>query len=111
MFTGVVVKQSLDKTSVLEDMAVLSTWIDGDWTLCKVFVDEDEIEVLSTSLADGPWYMHFWSENKDDIRVVFKDKVFNLKYSDKVTWNQAITHGTSLGIPAPQLDFKVDEGP
>lgn len=51
--------------------------------------------------------MHFWEEGKDDVVVVYKDKNFRIKYSDKSTWAEAVEHGKSRGIPEEQLDFIV----
>lgn len=61
---------------------------------------------LAARLHEGPWYAHFWKEGSDDIVVVFKDKVFTIRASDKGTWADCIKYGSSLGIPAEQLDFK-----
>jgi hypothetical protein len=52
--------------------------------------------------------MNFWKEDKDDGYIVFKDKSFNIKYSDKNTWTDAINYGKSKGIPEEQLDFKIE---
>ena len=44
----------------------------------------------------------------DDIIVIFKNKIFNIKYSDKKTWSEAVAYGKSIGIPEEQLDFPID---
>ena len=44
----------------------------------------------------------------DEIKVIFKNKVFTIKFSDKSTWSEAISYGKSIGIPEEQLDFPID---
>ena len=58
-------------------------------------------------MKDGPWYMHFWEPGSDDVLVVFKDRIFNIRHSDKTTWEEAVSHGRSVGIPDEQLTFVV----
>ncbi|MGB8816163.1 MAG: hypothetical protein WCC74_02980 [Minisyncoccia bacterium] len=79
-----------------------------DWVLDSIQIEENKIPELSKTLADGPWYIHLWEPGKDDVTVIFKNKVFNLKFSDKSTWTEAVDYGKSLGIPAEQLDFPID---
>jgi hypothetical protein len=40
--------------------------------------------------------------------VVFRNKTFNQKVTDKTTWEPAIQYGLSIGVPKEQLDFIVD---
>jgi hypothetical protein len=51
--------------------------------------------------------MHFWKGR--GIIAIFKDKIFEFNYDDKATWSEAISYGTSLGIPKEQLDFLIEE--
>lgn len=43
----------------------------------------------------------------DKMKVVYKNKIFDLKISDKSTWADAMAYGRSIGIPEDQLDFVV----
>jgi hypothetical protein len=70
-----------------------------------VLASAGTISELSSQLADGPWYAHFWKPGKDDVTIVFKDKVFAIKSSDRSTWADAIAHGRSIGIPESELDL------
>jgi hypothetical protein len=105
MLRGTIVENSLKDPSVLQSLKIEKTWQDGSWTLHDVLVDEDEALKIGLYFADGPWYVHFWETGKDDVLVVFKDKHFRIKYSDKSTWVDAVAHGKSIGIPDEQLDF------
>ena len=109
MYTGVIVENSLTDTTILNTCTTLKTWQDGLWILHKVQATELQIKQISTSLADGPWYMHFWNETEDKIIAVFKNKIFIIEAKDQSTWQQAIEYGHSLGIPSEQLDFLINQ--
>ncbi|MEK9148026.1 MAG: hypothetical protein AAB650_01175 [Patescibacteria group bacterium] len=108
MFKGTIVENSLRDKSILDTVKIEKTYQSGDWILHDVFVSEEQILELSKYLGDGPWYIHLWQPGKDDVRVVFKDKVFTIKFSDKSTWADAVAYGKSIGIPEEQLDFPID---
>lgn len=100
---GTIIENSLADKSVLDDLKITKTWSDEDWVLHGVIVHEDDIVSIQKALDKGPWYMHFWKG--DDITVVYKDKLFHIKKSDKETWKDAIEYGKTLEIPNEQLDF------
>ena len=108
MLEGTIVENSLADKKILAALEIVRTWQDGSWTLHRVHVDQNQLPSLAASLADGPWYTHFWEPGKDNIIVVFKNKTFAINASDKSTWTDAIAHGSSLGIPPEQLDFPID---
>lgn len=108
MYKGTIIENSLSKKDILKKVRVNKTWQDGDWILHDVSLDEDQIPELSRSLDDGPWYIHVWYQGKDDVKVIYKDKVFDIKFSDKSTWVDALEHGKALEIPEEQLDFPID---
>ncbi|MBX4190025.1 hypothetical protein KW791_01895 [Candidatus Parcubacteria bacterium] len=106
-YKGTIIQNSLTDPSVIKSLKVEKSYKIEDWNLHDVMVGEDQIKQLGKNLNDGPWYMHFWEEGKDDVTVVFKDKIFKIKYSDKNTWKEAISYGKSKGIPEKQLDFSM----
>jgi hypothetical protein len=108
MYKGIIIDNSLSNKDFLKKVRVTKTWQDGDWTLHSISLDEDQVAKLSRTLDDGPWYVHIWKQGQDDVKVIFKDKIFDIKFSDKSTWAKAIEHGKSLGIPEEQLDFPID---
>ena len=108
MFKGTVVENSLVDKKVLESINIEKTYQSGDWILYDVLVNEQQIVRLSKSLANGSWYMHFWEPGNDDIKVVFRNKIFDIKFSDKSTWTDAVAYGKSIGIPDEQLDFLIN---
>lgn len=107
MFKGTIVENSLSNKDILTKVKIERTYHSGDWKLHDVFIDEKQIPELSKYLAHGPWYIHLWKQGKDDVRVVFKEKAFTIKFSDKSTWQGAIAYGKSIGIPEEQLDFTI----
>jgi hypothetical protein len=108
MYKGTVIENSLSNKDVLKKLRINKTWQDGDWILHNVSLDEDHIPELSRSLNNGPWYIHIWYQGEDDVKVIYKDKIFDIKFSDKSTWTDAVEHGKTLGIPEEQLDFPID---
>lgn len=108
VYRGKVVENSLHDKKILEDVKITKTYPVEDWTLHDILIGGEKIDKLGAYIADGPWYIHLWQEGKDDVIVVFKDKNFKIKYSDKSTWKEAIEYGKSKGIPVGQLDFAIN---
>lgn len=108
MYKGTVIENSLDNKDILTEIQIDKTWKAGDWLLHSVQLSESQIPQLAASLNNGPWYIHLWQPNKDDIKVIFRDKIFTIKATDKSTWIDAINYGQSIGIPTEQLDFPID---
>jgi hypothetical protein len=108
MYKGTIIENSLIDKKILEKVKIEKTYQAGDWVLDDVLVDESQISELAKNLADGPWYIHLWQPGKDNVKVIFKNKVFTIKFSDKSTWVDAIAYGKSIGIPDEQLDFPID---
>jgi hypothetical protein len=108
MLKGIIIESSLKDKGILDSLAVVRTWQSGDWTLHEVRAAEADIHALAAALDHGPWYIHLWELGEDTVVVVFKDKVFRIKYSDKDTWVDAVAYGKSIGVPDAQLDFRID---
>ena len=110
-YIGTVIEESLEDNRILNDLEVVSFRISKDdnpadrWHLYKIQTSEEGIDKLSKNIKEG-WYAHFWKG--EDFIVIFKNKKFTLKQSDKETWKPAVEHGLSLGIPAEQLDFVIE---
>lgn len=109
MYRGTIIENSLKDKAVLKKIRIDKTWHDDDWILHSVSLDKNQIAELSHALDDGPWYIHVWQPGKDEITVIFKDKVFDIKFSDRSTWHEAVHYGESIGIPREQLDFRIDQ--
>lgn len=105
MLTGTVVENSLIDLSVLSSVKITRSWDDGSWRLHAVSVEREQALQLGAALAEGPWYMHFWNPQRDGMLIIFRDAHFDASRTDKSTWDSAIAHGRTLGIPDDQLDF------
>jgi len=108
MLKGTIIENSLANKDILKTLEITKTWQAGSWILHSIKIDEGRVQELSDSLKNEPWYIHLWEQEKDDVMVIFKDKIFKIKFSDKNTWVEAVAYGKSLGIPAEQLDFPID---
>ncbi len=108
MYKGTIIENSLKDKNILSKIQIQHTRQAGGWILHDVLTEEVLIPELSESLAEGPWYIHLWEPSKDKVKVIFKGKVFDIQFSDKSTWNDAVTYGKSIGIPDEQLDFPID---
>ena len=118
MLKGVIIKESLQDTKVLERLSVIGTEVEdiknpapdqpNVWNLVYFQVPEVEAgelaEQFSRSLKPGTWYIDFKSEQ--EIYVVFAGKVFHYQRGDAERRKEAQTYGRLLGIPEKQLDWE-----
>ncbi|MEK9173700.1 MAG: hypothetical protein AAB845_00345 [Patescibacteria group bacterium] len=108
LYKGIVIENSLKNISILDGFRITKSWVDGDWKLHSVLVSTNQIMLISQTLTDGPWYTHFWIPGEKTIKVVFKNRVFDIDSNEKKTWKTALEYGKTLGIPEEQLDFPID---
>jgi flagellar biosynthesis/type III secretory pathway chaperone len=108
VFKGTIIENSLSNKDILNKLKIEKTYNSSNWILHDALVDEKQIPEFQKYLADGPWYIHLWEQGKDDVKVVFKDRVFDIKFSDKSTWSEAVSYGKSIGIREEQLNFPID---
>jgi hypothetical protein len=107
LYKAIIVENSLADKSILAKIKIQDTRQDGDWTLHDALVSKEQIPDFVKALAPGPWYIHLWQSGSDDVIVVFREKIFTIKHSDKSTWTDAVAYGKSIGIPEEQLDFLI----
>ena len=118
-YTGIIIEESLQNTSVLKDVKVVSTeveqvteshktpWI-KQWTLHTVEIDENRAEEVAEKISrsldqEHSWYADFKTDNIHFI--IYRDKVFKVDRTSKEQYDQATAYGISLGIPEYQVDF------
>lgn len=108
---GMIVEESLTDNRVLNNLRITGVRITGAdnpgdrWRIYSVEVAKEQIQQIQQRLKAGAWYVHFW--NKQDLIVVFLDRIFEMKLHDRATWHPAIEYGLKVGIPMTQLDFLV----
>ncbi len=107
-YKGVLVENSLLDKDILEKLKVVQTRLSDGCVLHDIRLDSKQVSEIQRHMNDGPWYFHFWEPGRNDVTVVFKSKVFTIVLSDKATWVDVIAYGKSIGIPEPQLDFRIE---
>jgi len=107
-YVGVVVEEGLEDKEILKGLDIVSFKISErlKWHMHRVRVSREDIEKISKVLKPEKWYMHFWHGR--DVVAVFKDKIFEFNFDDKLSWQPVIEYGLSLGIPREQLDFPIE---
>jgi len=107
-FHAILVDKSLISPEVLGALKILSENADGDWTLYKIAVIENDlirtIKLIQLGMLEGGWYFHLYNSDGSRLIVVFKDKFFDIS-NNPLTWTEAVQYGLSLGTPLAQLDF------
>jgi hypothetical protein len=106
-YKGVLIENSLLSTDILKEVRVIRTREAGGWTLHDIRLSKQQIEAIQQNIVDTKWFFHLWEPGKDDVKVVFKDALFDIKHSDRATWQEAIKHGLTRGIPKEQLVFDI----
>lgn len=112
-YKGTIIEESLLDNRLLNGFKINKFRIssaekpEDRWHLYEVDASAEQIDKLASQLKPKGWYTHFWQG--DNVIVVHPNKKFDVVYSDKNTWKEAIVYNQSIGIPLEQLDFKIDE--
>ena len=120
-YRGVVITESLENTSVLDEVRILSTTIEQVsegtktpwlkiWTLHDVEIDADKVEVVAQKISHSidrehahAWYADF--RNSRWHYIIFLDKIFVVDVHDQSQYDEAKQYGLDLGIPESQMPF------
>jgi len=119
MFTGLILKESLENTDVLTDdritIAKEEKWKVGtravDWqpeVWTAIFVegaDEDieDIAILVSASILDKWYANLSDSTTE--YVIFHKKIFFYAKRDSDAKQKARNYGKSIGVPEHQLDW------
>ena len=106
-YKGVLIENSLLNTEILKEVRIIRTREAGEWLVHDIRLSKQQIEAIQKNIADTKWFFHLWEPGKDTVTVVFKDRIFEVKHSDRGTWQEAIKHGLARGIPEGQLNFEI----
>ncbi len=106
---GVLVENSLLDKKILEHLRIVRTRKEGERVLHDIRLSKKQIDDIQKDIIDNKWFFHLWEPGKDDVTVVFKDKLFSAKHSDKSTWKEAIAYGVQNGIPESQMNFAIEQ--
>ncbi len=117
-FTGLLLKEGLKDEQVLNEIQITKreTWDIKNatsfqpktWTAIYFKGQENKAdkiaEKLSRSLKPRGWYVNL--STKNEVYVIFPNKIFKYSRGDIQRKEEAIKHGRSLGIPDSQLDWE-----
>jgi len=124
-FTGVIIAESLDDASLLDQVKIVSTrvsevtekhktpWL-KKWTLHTVEVERSRVEEISKALSEhiDQRHSHSWYVDYDDGEVhyiIFPHKIFRIDMKSETQYAEAKKYGVDLGIPPYQVDFHPKE--
>jgi len=119
MYTGLILKESLENTDILTDKRITITkeekwnvgrsvvdWQPKVWTAIYVECADEDIEdiaiIVSASILDK-WYANL-SDSKTE-HVIFRKKIFSYAKGDSDKKQKAKNYGKSIGVPEHQLDW------
>jgi hypothetical protein len=109
IYYGIVIVQSLKKTSILKEFEIVAQKQIGSWRFLLVSAFENTLENQLKKLQDNMipinedcWYNHFFSD--DTMIVVYQDAVFKTTQNQS-DWKEVIQYGNKHGVPIEQLDF------
>lgn len=114
-----IIEESLEGTSVLEEVKIANTKIEPvterhktpwikQWTLQTVEIPEEKAEKIAEKISidlekEHPWYADF--KNDKFHYVIFRGKVFKVSRENPEVYEDIKAHGVSLGIPEYQVAF------
>jgi hypothetical protein len=119
-FKGVIIEESLEDTSVLDDVKILSTKIEPvtdehktpwikQWTLHDIEVPAEKASEIAEKISRAldpkhDWYTDYRTDNEH--YIIYRNKIFHITdRSSEKQYGEATAYGISIGIPAYQVDF------
>lgn len=118
-YIGVIIEESLQDTSVLQDVRILETeeemvterfgtpWL-SQWTLHTVEVSVEKMDAVAEEVArtiDGEHKTAWYADFKNDTYhyIIFRDKVFKVARESRAAYKEAYDYGLANGTPEHQL--------
>ena len=122
-YHGVIIKESLEDSSLLKEVKIVSTKIEQvkekhktpwvtQWTLHTVEIPEERALKIAKKISkaldpEHAWYADYKTEK--DHYIIFRDKIFHITdRASKAQYDKAKEYGISLGIPDYQVNFSPD---
>jgi len=118
-YKGVIIKESLRDTAILDQLKIVSTEVEAvkeshktpwlkQWTLHTVEIDEGDAQSVAEKISKAleskhDWYVDF--KNEKYHFIIFRNKVFKVNRDKPEEYKEVKQYGVSLGIPDYQLDF------
>ena len=122
-YQGVIIEESLENKSVLQDIKILETkleevterhktpWV-TQWTLHTVEILEEKADQVAEKLSadldkEHEWYADY--KNDQYHYIIYRGKVFKVDLKNPVLYKDAKQYGISIGIPEYQVDFAPED--
>jgi hypothetical protein len=122
-YTGVIIEESLENTTVLDMVEILNTrvakvvekhqtpWLE-QWTLHDVEVSDKHADKIAKQLSESlesehEWYADF--KNNEIHYIIFKNKIFKVNRENQAEYEAVTKYGISLGIPDYQVGFTAEK--
>lgn len=123
-YKGVIIEESLQNASTLEEIKILETKVEAitpehktpwlkHWTLHTIEVPEEIASKFAEKVSKtietehSAWYADY--KNEKWHYIIFPDKVFKIDKTSAEQYKQAKQYGISLGIPEYQVDFAPED--
>ena len=110
-FVGEIIRESLVDASVLENFrdclvkertANVANFMPSLWHIQRYRVPRGRVPVILARLVDNirnsEWYVHFYSEDTDELFVVLSGRVFSLPKHRDSSWDEMIEYGEKVGV-------------
>lgn len=122
-YQGVIIEESLENKSVLNDVKILKTkispatekhktpWV-KQWTMHTIEIKEENVDKIAEQISrdldhERSWYADF--KNKNYHFIIYRGKIFKVDLKNPILYKDAKQYGISLGIPEYQVDFAPDD--
>ncbi len=120
-YRGVIIEESLEDLSVLDEVKIISTKIEQVsegtqtpwlkiWTLHTVEIPAENIEAIADMISENidrehahAWYADF--RNDTTHYIIFRGKTFVIDVHDQSHYDEAKRYGLSIGVPESQMPF------
>ncbi len=123
-YRGVIIEESLDDKSVLEQVNIVETKVEPvkeghktpwlkQWILHTVEISEDQAEEIAEKISHSiekehpAWYADY--KNDEFHFIIYPNKVFKVDLHNPILYKDAKEYGISLGIPESQVNFKPED--
>ncbi len=118
-YRGAIIEESLTNKNVLQKINITKTeiipyskklktpWV-KQWTFHYIEIPKNQADDIADEICKSLDKKHAWYadyKNEDSHYVIYSDRIFCIKRTNKEQYDKAISYGLSLGIPDHQLDF------
>lgn len=110
-FVGEIILESLVDPSVLEPFkafvvssrtAEVQDFVPSRWHIHRYRMPIDQVKAriprLENNIDKNQWYIHFYSEDDNQMFVVLSGRTFELPKRKDAAWNEMIAYGEKVGV-------------